>query len=157
MTEIEEPQLDSKDQSPGMPRWLIGAMLGIAIYLIVGFVLVQFYNPLFDPRTFNLMSHCDAIRNGDQLEIWRRLFIGFLIEFFLSPLFILGENIPRDTPSYYLTGISIFAVGGAAFSCTLLTKTWRLIIGVVIILAWISAAFIVPWGWTAFYALVCYG
>ena len=67
MTEIEKPQLDSKDQSPGMPRWLIGAMLGIAIYLIVGFVLVQFYNPLFDPLTFNLMSHCDGIlRNETQ-------------------------------------------------------------------------------------------
>ena len=89
MTEIQKPQPDSKDQSPGMPRWLIGAMLGVAIYLIVGFVLVQFYNPLFEDFMIYSRSYCDDLANGTQLKIianW--LFIRYLITFFFNPVFL---------------------------------------------------------------------
>ena len=161
MTEIQKPQPDSKDQSPGMPRWLIGAMLAVAIYLIVGFVLVQFYNPLFDPRTINTMSYCDDYRNGAQLDILtNRLFRGFLIRFFLNPILLFNGGIlkiPVDSFLYYLTGISIFAVGGAAFSCTRLTKTWPLYIGIVIILAWILFASYMTLVYGFFQWATCFG
>lgn len=161
MTEIEKPQLDSKDQSPGMPRWLIGTMLGIAIYLTVAFVLVQFFKPLFDASIFSPMSHCDGLRKGTQFNILTNLlFIRLIIRFFFNPvIFFFGGTlkIPNDTFLYYFTGISIFAVGGAVFSSIQVTKTWRLIIGIVIILAWISVTYITAFVFIIFTQIACYG
>jgi hypothetical protein len=138
MTEIEKPQPDFNDQTPGMPRWLIGALLGIAIYLIVGFVLVQFDNQLFEDWMLSPTSHCDDLRNMTQLKILSVLFRGFIIDFFLNP--ILGSMIHYRTFEYYFTGISIFAVGGAVLSNIKFTKILRLIIGIAIISAWIEVA-----------------
>lgn len=161
MTEIQKPQPDSKDQSPGMPRWLIGAMLGVAIYLIVGFVLVQFYNPLFEDFLFFSLSHCDDVTKGPPFMYPVSLvFRELLILSFINPvlLFFKGTlKIPTDLPLYYMTGISLFALGGAVLSSDKFTKIWRLIIGVVLLLAWISLAFILTFVRGLLLALACFG
>ena len=89
-----------------------------------------------------------------------RLFRGFVIRFFLNPvLLFIGETlkIPGDAFLYYLTDISMFAVGGAAFSSIHVTKTWQLFIGIVIILAWISVAYVTAVGLLIFLPLACFG
>ena len=144
MTEIEKPQPDSNDQTPGMPRWLIGALLGIAIYLIVGFVLVQLDDPSLEDWMRNGRAHCGDLLDVTQFRKFKNwLFLRNIIRSFLNPVVFLGiSDIHSRTFLEYFMGISVFAAGGAVFSSIHATKIRRLIIGIVIILTWILVVYV---------------